>query len=165
MIVLQRSDDLDINQRSWRSFKDIYDTPVARLCKASRPLKSAPSSPSAPHTPQSSLTDAETPSTTDGSELLKTPPSSRRRKKRKRSKAKPEEVIYQPEVIDLTGDSLDYAKKFKRALNKKGRVQLTIVGEDNIPFTCTIPPSDSESEGYDESRGPWSHLDADKYEI
>lgn len=171
VIVLRRSDDLVVNQRSWKGFAEIFDLPVRRERKDRRITKEFPASPIVkksisvtPQTPQSHLTDPESPATSEESEVLETP-SPRRRKKRRRSNSKLEEAPSQPEVIDLTGDSLDYAKKLKRSLKKKGRLHLTIVGEDNIPFSCVIPPSDSESEGYDETRGPWSHLDADQYEI
>jgi hypothetical protein len=64
----------------------------------------------------------------------------------KRRRVLQREQAEAPEIIDLTGDSLEHARNFKRSLHKKGRVTVTLVGEDNIPFTCVIPSSDSEPE-------------------
>jgi hypothetical protein len=135
-IILQRSDDLQANEQSWKLFRKKCGGSSREGRGKRRALLVA--------TPDSESPNLESPATSIDSERSDSPAPVRRGQgsRSKRRRGLPQE----PEIIDLTGDSLEHARNFKRALHKKGRVTVTLVGEDNIPVTCVIPSSDSEAD-------------------
>jgi hypothetical protein len=164
VIVLQKSDNMPLNQRSWKSFREEYDLEARRERirerKLSVPLSVSPAP--SPHQPLTPNYVSSSPSTSEESDLSQSPIHQWKKARRGGLGDVPE-----GEVIDLTGEVLVHAKQFKRSLQKKGKVRLTIVGDDGIPYSCVIP-SDSEAETeteFDERLGPWSQLDSAEFEI
>jgi hypothetical protein len=177
---MQKSDNQTRNQRSWRTFREQHDPEARRERRGAKkslpPQEVVPQSPtiSSPQ-PATTLSEAPSPATSEESNS-ESPgcgqgpkPTHLRQSKKARTEVPPGAAAPEAEVIDLTGEPLVHAKQFKRALRKKGWVRLLIVGEDNVPFSCVIPPSDSEGEEepgvLDEQCGPWSHLDSADFEI
>lgn len=142
-IVLLRSNDLPANKSSWKSFQ--------RNCGASRrtrgkrrsPDTSLPIVPTAPSNLESPVTSVES----DRSDS--SPPASHRRATRSKRTRK------EPQTIDLTGDSLEHARNFKRSLRMKGPVKVTLVGEDNLPLRFIISSSESEAEEPEAAPASW----------